>query len=83
MKNLHQFLRSLRRTSVKQPAQSEHISQKTGVRAGVVIPLRARVPSRPRTNELCVPNEADYDQAERLRDPEYRYEFDLWRLWGF
>ena len=82
MKHLQDFLRSLRHTSVKQPGPSEDTQQRTRARVGVVVPLRAKMPGqRQRANERYAPNEADYERAERLRDLEYRYEFDLWRLW--
>jgi len=82
MKNLQNFLWRLRRNSGKQRELGEDAKQRADTKVGIVVPLRTGTSKqRQRANELCAPNETDYDQAERLRDPEYGYEFALWRLW--
>ena len=82
MKHLQRLLQSLRRTSARSQASNEGTLQRANIRGSNVIPLRVRTSGqKQQSHDQWLPNETDYAAAGRLRDPEYGYEFELWRVW--
>jgi hypothetical protein len=83
MRHLQNFFRSLRRSSQKHSTHSEAARQRTDLLVDADAsfwtgPYR----SQQKPHEGWPPNEADYNQASRLRDSAHGYELELWRLWG-
>lgn len=82
MTTLHTFLRKLRHTALRSRVANVSPPQQASIRRSNVIPLRAKtVRHKPQSSDFCPPSDSDYEAANRLRDPEYGYEFQMWRLW--
>jgi hypothetical protein len=82
MRHLQNFLRSLKRISQKHSTRSEDAVQSADLRVDAEVSFWPRhYTSQQKPHEVWPPNEADYDRARSLRDPEHGYELELWRLW--